>query len=392
VPPRNRIDEGGLYLKLVTENQLGNKLTQAIKNEPQLDCYGGSMMETGRGASRIEAQNLAAWLVRRSFIESIDRALQDVADHLAADGNGALEVLGVYGLKVKSPVPIIDGVHLVPIGSLPSPTVRAFLNPTLFLHHATPLPGMSGANAALTRTCKVRPKFSTGPDQGEIIYEGSSVKLRTLLMLFGLVEKAAPLPGFATVLANENVPCGNMFAAGGSSELVEVGMERELEVSQDHIEVVRKYLPLFEALPEPKQQTLLRAIERLSLARRRTRIEDQYLDIGIALEMLLLRDLTENDPVSLPFRLRGAWLLGSNPEERRDLERVFKSIYSFRSMAVHEGRLKTRKKGKQPNPSDFLGEAIETGCAVVKRLLELGDPDLEGLIWGAPLTSSGIGP
>ena len=59
--------------------------------------------------------------------------------------------------------------------------------------------------------------------------------------------------------------------------------------------------------------------------------------LGIALESLLLHDIKDRGELRLRLGLRGAWLLGTDPVERSEIQRSLIKSYDLRSAAVHSG-------------------------------------------------------
>lgn len=84
-------------------------------------------------------------------------------------------------------------------------------------------------------------------------------------------------------------------------------------------------------------------MDRIRKSKRQQSIENKVLDLGIAAEMLLLRDLTENDPISFPFRFRGSWLLCKDFESRKNIHHTLKDFYGYRCAIAHEGAFKKEK-------------------------------------------------
>lgn len=107
--------------------------------------------------------------------------------------------------------------------------------------------------------------------------------------------------------------------------------------------------------------------------------------MGIALEALLLSDLSAGDPPSLMFRLRGAWLLASSAEERQQLFREFRALYDCRSGAVHTGKLPdvVKVNGKVP-ATEFLAERGQrlAARAILEILKARSLPDWTRIICG----------
>ena len=92
-------------------------------------------------------------------------------------------------------------------------------------------------------------------------------------------------------------------------------------------------------LDSSTREALRTPLERLNLAIRRVRVVDAAIDLGIALEALLLRDLPQDGPISYSMRLRGAWLWGGGAQGRKDTFQILKKVYDLRSKAVHKGQL-----------------------------------------------------
>lgn len=87
---------------------------------------------------------------------------------------------------------------------------------------------------------------------------------------------------------------------------------------------------------------MFRKVQRLAQAKSRLDVEDAALDLGVALEMVLLDGKV--DQLSLAFRTRGAWLLGETPHERNEIFEALKRLYNLRSEVAHTGRSRTLEK------------------------------------------------
>ena len=78
---------------------------------------------------------------------------------------------------------------------------------------------------------------------------------------------------------------------------------------------------------------------------------DRMLDLGVAFEALILRNIREE--LTFRFSLRGARYLASDRSERKQLFNQLRQFYRYRSRAVHEGTM--------PNQITVDGQQIETG-------------------------------
>ena len=77
---------------------------------------------------------------------------------------------------------------------------------------------------------------------------------------------------------------------------------------------------------------------------------DKIIDLGIAFEALYLSDISETTELSFRLRLRAAWYLGKNEEDRRRLMKEFGEIYDWRSKVVHTGKLPNKTKKTELTP------------------------------------------
>ena len=136
---------------------------------------------------------------------------------------------------------------------------------------------------------------------------------------------------------------------------------------------------------EPTEKEVIRVgLDRLGQALRRARIIDKAIDLGIALEVLLLHGIGGGRG-ELKFRssIRGATFLGgARPERQKTLE-LLKAAYDLRSDAVHTGVVKKGKMGL--SPEQVLEQAVSACAAIARKLIELGsfpDWDAEYVIGG----------
>ena len=103
------------------------------------------------------------------------------------------------------------------------------------------------------------------------------------------------------------------------------------------------------------------------------------------------------DKAVLSFRLRAAWFLGKDKDDRKRLLAVLKKIYDYRSTIVHGGELKKRDVtiDKKTIPMSELIADAQDLCqkSIVKILKKYSEdgkyPDKEVAQMLPPPTSSG---
>ena len=105
---------------------------------------------------------------------------------------------------------------------------------------------------------------------------------------------------------------------------------------------------IFNELNSNIPENLDRAIRRWRNSLTQRNPVDQMIDLRIALEALYLAD---HISLELGFRLsnRAAWHLGKDVEDRKELQKLFKTIYDMSSTSVHSESINDRKIRKVTN-------------------------------------------
>ena len=156
----------------------------------------------------------------------------------------------------------------------------------------------------------------------------------------------------------------------------EVG-EAEIEEAMCLYEVLERKPDLRERLQIP--------IDRWIMSKTSKRDIDKMIDLGIAFEALYLLDTDGKSELSFRLRLRAAWHLGKDEEDRKQLLTKFKNIYEGRSKAVHSGKLKETLEfgGEKISRSEFIAQTQDLCRESIMKVLEDGRfPDWDNLILG----------
>ena len=114
---------------------------------------------------------------------------------------------------------------------------------------------------------------------------------------------------------------------------------------------------------------------------RKLRLEDQFIDLRIALEMLFLKDFANARSQEMRFRLSlfGAWYVAEDIEERQLIRKTLLDAYDAGSKAVHLGEVPGGNRGTLLRAQDLCRRGI-------LKLLHQGPPDDWGdLILGADI-------
>lgn len=387
--------ERGLSIVVTAPEDIKQRLEEFILGEPTLDLFNSKMFNTGFGCTRVEANTLMRWLLYSTSENGVEKTISTLTSFLAAKGTPGLEVLAISGIEVEQPIELSGGIRLIPFSALPTSHVKFTLAPPALnsreLEQVGILPPMfryrrSGIEptSALVRDTEIYPKAQRPEDQ--YAYPQMTDDLREACECLTLVFGCTPLPNAHWMEVASWVPCAGWLGSGWSDPIHDVINPTTCKLSVEQGKEALAVHTSFMRLPRDVRKKLRVPIQRLNQARRRQQSADKAIDLGIAMEALLLGDQESRDQLALAFRLRGAWYLGTDKADRERLVSLFSAIYACRSGAVHTGALgahiEVPRRGKAEAAS-FLKEADELCTRTIRKIIDAGTfPDWHKLVLG----------
>ena len=128
-----------------------------------------------------------------------------------------------------------------------------------------------------------------------------------------------------------------------------------------------------ETIASPKAKKLQTSITRWHKSKESSRtFSDQFIDLRITLEGLYLNDFLGEYSQEMRFRLPlfGAWHLGTNFDERKEIRKTLRKIYDVASGAVHSGELEYSKEN-----GSLLVRAQQLCLQGIEKNLDEGPPE-----------------
>ncbi len=273
-------------------------------------------------------------------------------------------VLLFSGIAVAAAVELAPGVSLVPLSALDSAYfTRMYGRPR---GRVTTVNGAT-ADAALVSTLEidsfvvseVAPKAETDCLE----------KLMTMMSLLVLCWPATPVAAGYWWEPERPFSLSGVGYTLGHSVDVPAKWEPTF-LGDDALADLRTLLGQWEHVSHDARVAFSVPLTRLSLAGRRYGYVDMAIELGIAMESLLLED---DDKAELSFRLavHAAWLLGKDRDERREFFKIFRFLYGLRSSAVHRGELRGRCDARESTPPLFREKFMHEVLSEGRRLLVL---------------------
>ena len=374
----------------------------ALEAHPDVAHVLGLHLNSGLNGARLAREALGAWLLTRATQLGPTAAIAELRSFLTGGHCELEEYLAFSGLEVSVPMTLPAGFELVPMTEIPESVLTISLTDPDWLYYGRNAKGyvrrktvqvLAGfgknilhsnphvAMAALRIRYKRSPALLSTP----VDFPNSVERMLDTLRVLAAVTCASIFPVAHWISAVPTTPLWNNFAWSYWYHLNALRQFSTVEGNEDRI---ARTTTRWEALADQTKQKLRIPLERLNRALAAPLAADCAIDLGLALEALLLADLSPNDQISLAFRLRGAWLLGATPAERRALAQQFNAIYTCRSSVVHRGTLPSDKfqvDGEKLTAEDFISHrACSLATSAVLKIIERGDfPDWGALVVGA---------
>ncbi|WP_176039754.1 HEPN domain-containing protein [Burkholderia stabilis] len=368
------------------------QLVPAIQKHPVMATLLGKSLCLRTSAHLVSAVTFASALLDHASRVGVESALDTLELFLAQDHTPAVEILLIAGVRVPKAVEVHEGVMLSPVENVPSERLIRFFetrndfslqhtltgnSPFVLIDHHTPV-------TALWRKVGVSPKWLDAHIHlTDVLDPTPTVRLRDICDLLTICGPCSPAPIRHWIEPEDGVLLKEHIGQAWEHPIDQVRVRDESNLSAEQVDDFVGILTAYLSLDVDIKRALNVPLHRLNRAIRQTDHIDRALDLGIALEALLLSKDADRIQLSLQLRLRGAWLLGNTVTQRREVFDQLKLIYDARSGAAHTGQI-----GSRPNEIEARRTAIDQGmvtCAqAIREIVERnGFPEWRDMLLGA---------
>jgi hypothetical protein len=381
-------DLSRLLDEFVESNDQINSIIADLRSDPRVSALNGMMLSTGSGAAAFEQSHLEMWYLWSVNEHGAEVTKAHLDSWLDADEVEVIATLWVHGLKVDDAIELADGYSIVSPTRMPDSTHKEqavqFKMPAMGEVSEFP-------TAAITRMCcvrKVRKGIEVPTPERDTEFWSTQQRLLDIATVLNVLPGVSCLPAFSTGYCLPTNPYGPFGGSGGGVHMYDVIGRHQTTLTQEHREPLLSALADFQALPDKEQQRFRRILGRLSQGKRRFEIEDKIMDLGIALEMLLLRDNPHREQLALTFRLHGAWLVSAATEERLQNYKILQDLYDNRSRVAHTGLLAEGNPQRITEVRDAFPSYQALAERICRQLLHkpMGREDWKAVVIGAANT------
>lgn len=343
-----------------------------ILESPFFSIFNDRMFYSGNGGSTVNIGLLSNWLATRTIQAGAEEAVSGLLKLVELKEKPELDILLLSGIRISREYQIDDWFKLVPLSSIWKYSIDHFGQ---YLSHSRETFQSTIPTAALITVRQVSTSIEPSRvARDRLILDYTNQDLFWLTL--GLIcTGEAPTPMARWNLLPSWVPFSGILDSGYSSRMEIKHPKGENSLGDTEIKHSIKLYESLKTLPPSIIRPLTICLNRLNQSVNTWDLVQQAIDLGVALEAVLTP--SENtDQLSFQFRLLGALLVGDTQNERLLAYDIFKSFYTLRSKAVHNGELPTKSiqisgMGKL-TPREVLIEATRLGRLAVIKLIERG--------------------
>lgn len=306
----------------------------------------------------------AGRLIARARLIPPADVVADFRSLLETNSLRQLEVLSLWGLHPEKPIDLPEGIRLLPLALVPPSTPRDYLLGVERLKYPSGGFGVfPRPRAALIHERTLAPVFDMATPGVANFPAGDPSSLELLRDVSGILVLLGHGPVFEIMSWSQAPEDGLIGGANGSQSRV-IRWPHQFRIDPAAIDEARcqALVAAYLVAPEDVRRALRVPLDRLnsaSLPAMAVQAVDRAIDLGIALESLLVPDTAPE--ILHRLCLRASVLLEGSEEERHRRTNRLKAVYKLRSGAAHGGTVEG-----SPTKAD---ETLAAGTAICTQLI-----------------------
>lgn len=372
------------YWEILEKTEYGKATLQRLTNDPRVNDLKGALINNGNQRFSVTPTALAMWFIWYAMQKGEKAAHEALDQWFTADTHEIQHTLWVVGLELVQGLQLPNGISITPIDDLPESDEKE--------DYLTVSRDRMGAQHKRLPACAITKKVSIqkissgigGKDDAYFAeHQKHTQQLFDVAALLNVLHGVICVPYCHISYVLEPQPLCFFTGRGSSSPVIDVSTDAWGNLTPDSLATLTHLVASFEKRTEKEKEKLRVILSRLSQAKRRSQATDKVLDLGIALEMLLL-DEAKNDQISLIFRLRGSWLLGESPADREKKYDLLNSLYGARSAVAHNGALPRKSKAgiHAENFLETFPQYETLASDIAQKIILHGWPNWKSLVLG----------
>lgn len=343
-------------------------LVQELDKEAELAVFAGGAIASKSGvAAHLTLDGLAHWLLAQARKYDSETTVRRLVEFLSGEYRDTLQILALAGITVEEKLDVTQDISLIPFSSLPRSYVSDYFSSSRDTAGiARPLPPTAALVMEHADSIQLFPDYQQPHGrftEDELLTDELLSETARCLTLVG-PSSPTPVVHWFQASNPERVPVGADLSSGSRYFAGEISPSTTVMRSsgEDIRELVERYLALEASL----KKKLAVPVQRLNRALKRQDVVDRAIELGVALEALLVEDRDHDAPISYLLRIRGAWLAGGTLEERKENYKLLRDNYGLRSRAVHSGTI------SEQGADETLRNGSTLCANLIRRVIQQG--------------------
>lgn len=274
---------------------------------------------------------------------------------------------------IEQKIKLTDDISLIPMSDV-NPSIMKFLSSPKKMDNPSPSGGIHIADSKFpTSVLKQKIQLHTTTDQ-PIFYDANADKtLEELCSFLTLHGKSSPMKFHDWIELEDWVPRHHQMLSPINGNGTELDFRQLIPLTQQEWNDLAPTYQQFLALEPEDRLHIQAALNRLKHSKVRWNIVDRAIDLGIALESILLKP-NEDKGLKPKFSNRAGWLISRSPDDEY-IQHFFHTLYECRSNAVHDGNLQDKYEISgygEITAVDLIEKGTEFALAVTVKIIEHG--------------------
>lgn len=343
------------------KTEIGKEILKHIQSSELYQSFHEQLQYLGNSGCSVSCINLTDWLVNRTYMTSAHEAESNLRDYLNSGEFQALSLFLISGIHTDFEFEFSNGVKLLRATSINNYKLQNSLSFNSYAQ-MLPLPNVKSvlSIAFLNKRIHVSNIDIEGFKNNQIvpIEPLDDVKLALILV--------RPNYGVHTiaqgVVVEDDIPIIQSVSGWGLHPNKLAGPSPSL--IKIHLTQADGILKQFIALDSATKSKLKISIEHLNGYYSGSLMVDRAIDLRVCMESIFLTD-GNKEQLRYSLALRAALFLGENPEEKININKLYKKAYDVTSTAVHNGKMPTKNV-------ESLNEAASYSRKAILKIIEKG--------------------
>jgi len=322
------------YSNLIKNTTEGNKILEYLERDERVKDLIGKK-NNGTFINEINMTTFAMWhlwCINEYGQQSANKFLEN---YLNSDEIDVYQVLWIIGILSNEPIVLKDGYSISSIEDI----VNELSYDKVFKETSSNFcTTASIINSGIVKKHRIKKVLSSDEMPNGLNVEIYNREIEIAILL-NSIEGISCLPYMTIPYIKLTTFPGIFHGVVCNHSFNDVIGYSNSMINENQVSMINMVLNAYDKLNPNKKDRINNVLNRLAKAKRQEHLEDKILDLGIALEMMLLDDNDDNTQLSLSFRLRGAWLLSRIGQNKKESYDILKDIYKFRSQVAHTGIL-----------------------------------------------------